>query len=118
MVVRFSTCCSLTLSGKNNNYDCPSVPSLCAIFGAFPLTAIAGPIGWVVWWYKLIYIAECVRKPPPPLMGSGFCSLVFLYCAQKPLPPEPSLGDLREGCVAFVLGYLDPLDICRLVKLN
>ncbi|KAL6967369.1 hypothetical protein U1Q18_033179 [Sarracenia purpurea var. burkii] len=51
-------------------------------------------------------------------MGSGFCSLVFLYCEQKPLPPEPSLGDLPEGCVASVLGYLDPLDICRLVILN
>ncbi|KAL6979634.1 hypothetical protein U1Q18_021289 [Sarracenia purpurea var. burkii] len=59
-----------------------------------------------------------VQKPPPPLMGSGFCSLVFLYSAQKPLPPEPSLGDLPECCVASVLGYLDPPEICRLAKLN
>ncbi|KAL6961110.1 hypothetical protein U1Q18_048307 [Sarracenia purpurea var. burkii] len=37
-------------------------------------------------------------------MGCGFCSLVFLCCEQKSLPPEPSLGDLPEGCVASVLG--------------
>ncbi|GFQ06825.1 F-box protein pp2-a12 [Phtheirospermum japonicum] len=32
--------------------------------------------------------------------------------------PEPGLGDLPESCVAPVLAYLDPPEICRLAMLN
>ncbi|KAG8484287.1 hypothetical protein CXB51_022695 [Gossypium anomalum] len=31
---------------------------------------------------------------------------------------SPSLGDLPESCVASIIGYLDPPDICKLGKLN
>ncbi|KAB1217180.1 F-box protein PP2-A12 [Morella rubra] len=34
------------------------------------------------------------------------------------LQSKPSLGDLPEGCVALVLGYLDPPEICKLARLN
>jgi hypothetical protein len=30
----------------------------------------------------------------------------------------PGLGDLPEGCIAEVLRWLDPPDICQLVRLN
>ncbi|KAL6550095.1 hypothetical protein OROMI_020583 [Orobanche minor] len=32
--------------------------------------------------------------------------------------PDPGLGDLPESCVASVLWYLDPLQICQLAMLN
>lgn len=32
--------------------------------------------------------------------------------------PEPGLGDLPESCVASVLVYLDPPQICRMAMLN
>ncbi|KAL1329608.1 hypothetical protein HN51_046729 [Arachis hypogaea] len=31
---------------------------------------------------------------------------------------KPRLGDIPESCVALVLMYLDPLDICKLARLN
>ncbi|XVF51551.1 hypothetical protein PTKIN_Ptkin04bG0193700 [Pterospermum kingtungense] len=31
---------------------------------------------------------------------------------------SPSLGDLPESCVASIIGYLDPPEICKLAKLN
>lgn len=31
---------------------------------------------------------------------------------------SPSFGDLPESCVASIIGYLDPLEICKLGKLN
>ncbi|KAK5804662.1 hypothetical protein PVK06_032313 [Gossypium arboreum] len=31
---------------------------------------------------------------------------------------SPSLGDLPESCVASIIGYLDPPEICKLGKLN
>ncbi|KAG2681275.1 hypothetical protein I3843_11G136900 [Carya illinoinensis] len=34
------------------------------------------------------------------------------------LQSRPSLGDLPESCVALVLGYLDPPEICKLARLN
>lgn len=34
------------------------------------------------------------------------------------LQSKPSLGDLPESCVALVLGYLDPPEICKLARLN
>ncbi|CAL5432982.1 unnamed protein product [Camellia sinensis] len=51
-------------------------------------------------------------------MGSGFSFLISLYNFQKPPLPEPSLGDLPEGCVASILVYLDPPEICTLSRLN
>lgn len=51
-------------------------------------------------------------------MGSGFSFLISLYNFQKPPSPEPSLGDLPEGCVASILVYLDPPEICTLSRLN
>ncbi|KAH7863519.1 hypothetical protein Vadar_018545 [Vaccinium darrowii] len=46
-------------------------------------------------------------------MGSGFS-----HNRPKTPSPEPSLGNLPEGCVASVLVYLDPPEICRLSVLN
>ncbi|KAJ4713007.1 F-box protein PP2-A13 [Melia azedarach] len=34
------------------------------------------------------------------------------------LATKPSLGDLPESCVALIVGYLDPPEICKLAKLN
>ncbi|XP_052211064.1 F-box protein PP2-A12-like [Diospyros lotus] len=48
-------------------------------------------------------------------MGSGLSSL---FTARNPPSPEPSLGDLPESCVASVVAYLDPPEICRLALLN
>ena len=31
---------------------------------------------------------------------------------------KPGLGDLPESCVASILGYLEPTEICKLAKLN
>lgn len=31
---------------------------------------------------------------------------------------RPRLGDIPENCVALVLMYLDPPDICKLARLN
>ncbi|XAR70339.1 hypothetical protein NMG60_11027163 [Bertholletia excelsa] len=47
-------------------------------------------------------------------MGSGFS---FLRTEKQPAA-EPGLGDLPESCVASVLMYLDPPEICKLAKLN
>jgi hypothetical protein len=33
-------------------------------------------------------------------------------------PWEPSLGDIPESCVALVLMYLEPPEICNLARLN
>ncbi|XAR55035.1 hypothetical protein NMG60_11030410 [Bertholletia excelsa] len=51
-------------------------------------------------------------------MGSGFSSFLTLGNTQKPASLEPSLGDLPESCLASVLIYLDPPEICRLAVLN
>ncbi|XP_024458302.2 F-box protein PP2-A12 isoform X2 [Populus trichocarpa] len=48
-------------------------------------------------------------------------SLVGSLCLQPSPPPpriKPGLGDLPESCVALVLEYLNPSEICRLAKLN
>lgn len=34
------------------------------------------------------------------------------------LQSRPGLGDLPESCVALVLSYLDPPEICKLARLN
>lgn len=33
-------------------------------------------------------------------------------------PMKPGLGDIPESCVALVLMYLDPPEICKLARLN
>ncbi|GMN32341.1 hypothetical protein TIFTF001_003618 [Ficus carica] len=33
-------------------------------------------------------------------------------------PSKPGLGDLPESCVASILGYLEPTEICTLARLN
>lgn len=51
-------------------------------------------------------------------MGS---SLSFLFSRGNSVvdpSPEPGLGDLPESCVASIIGYLDPPEICRLAMLN
>lgn len=48
-------------------------------------------------------------------MGSGFSSIFNRRVSPS---PEPSLGDLPEGCVAAVMVHLDPPEICRLAILN
>ncbi|KAL7167432.1 hypothetical protein ACSBR2_037983 [Camellia fascicularis] len=47
-------------------------------------------------------------------MGSGFS----VYNMKQPQLPELSLGDLPEACVASVMEYLDPPEICKLAMLN
>uniref|UniRef100_A0A5B6ZTL2 Putative F-box protein PP2-A12 n=1 Tax=Davidia involucrata TaxID=16924 RepID=A0A5B6ZTL2_DAVIN len=51
-------------------------------------------------------------------MGSGFSRLLTHSNSCTSPSPEPSLGDLPEGCVASVLVHLDPPEICRLALLN
>ncbi|XP_071723543.1 F-box protein PP2-A12-like [Rutidosis leptorrhynchoides] len=46
--------------------------------------------------------------------GSSLCLPFPSPVAQS----KPSLGDLPEDCVALVLQYLDPSEICKLAKLN
>lgn len=53
-------------------------------------------------------------------MGAGLSAL-FTGEGDSSLsqsPVRPSLGDLPESCVALVIGYLDPLEICKLARLN
>ncbi|XP_022143533.1 F-box protein PP2-A12-like [Momordica charantia] len=46
-------------------------------------------------------------------------SVLFRLHNGSPAPlPEPGLGDLPENCVAAVLGYLGPPEICKLARLN
>ncbi|KAL3647206.1 hypothetical protein CASFOL_008174 [Castilleja foliolosa] len=52
-------------------------------------------------------------------MGLSFSLLVPRRSPAASIPsPEPGLGDLPESCVALVLAYLDPPQICRLAMLN
>ncbi|GLT90930.1 hypothetical protein SLE2022_088450 [Rubroshorea leprosula] len=53
-------------------------------------------------------------------MGAGFSAL-FTGADESSLsqsPVRPSLGDLPESCVASVIRYLDPPEICKLARLN
>jgi hypothetical protein len=57
-------------------------------------------------------------------MGASF-SVLFLgpigslgSNGSSALQPKPSLGDLPESCVALLLVNLDPLEICKLARLN
>ncbi|CAI9093944.1 OLC1v1029560C1 [Oldenlandia corymbosa var. corymbosa] len=51
-------------------------------------------------------------------MGSAFSLMISSGNASKDPPAKPGLGDLPESCVASVLLYLDPPEICRLAMLN
>ncbi|KAI3453658.1 hypothetical protein Pfo_010321 [Paulownia fortunei] len=51
-------------------------------------------------------------------MGSSFSFLASSGSSDGGPSPEPGLGDLPESCVASVLVYLDPPQICRLAMLN
>ena len=48
-------------------------------------------------------------------MGANFSSCV---CDGDGASLRPRLGDIPESCVALVLMYLDPPDICKLARLN
>ncbi|KAK1304327.1 F-box protein PP2-A13 [Acorus calamus] len=47
-------------------------------------------------------------------MGAGFSS----FAAEVEAANFPGLGDIPEGCVAAVLVHLNPVEICRLARLN
>lgn len=51
-------------------------------------------------------------------MGSSFSLLAATEISASGPSPETGLGDLPESCVASVLVYLDPPQICRLAMLN
>ena len=64
------------------------------------------------------------REPHLPLLlGSEFCVVLmgirFSHSHAGTTPPStPTLGDLPESCVASILGYMDPPQICKLATLN
>jgi hypothetical protein len=49
-------------------------------------------------------------------MGANFSSCVYDDGDSGSM--RPRLGDIPESCVALVLMYLDPPDICKLAGLN
>ncbi|KAG8382293.1 hypothetical protein BUALT_Bualt05G0061700 [Buddleja alternifolia] len=49
-------------------------------------------------------------------MGSSFS--LSAYSGSSAAVPSPGLGDLPESCVASVLVYLDPPQICQMAMLN
>ncbi|OIW20443.1 hypothetical protein TanjilG_11142 [Lupinus angustifolius] len=51
-------------------------------------------------------------------MGANFSSCVCDGNDDGGSSMRPRLGDIPESCVAFVLMYLDPPDICKLARLN
>ncbi|KAI9082734.1 hypothetical protein K1719_035308 [Acacia pycnantha] len=51
-------------------------------------------------------------------MGIGFSSLFADRNGSQIVPSKPSLVDLPESCVAEILGYLNPTQICELARLN
>ena len=51
-------------------------------------------------------------------MGLGFSSLLAERNGSAIVPAKPTLGDLPESCVALILEYMDPPQICKLAKLN
>jgi len=50
-------------------------------------------------------------------MGAGFSGFPAESNGGSP-PTKRSLGDLTENCVSSILMHLDPLEICRLARLN
>lgn len=51
-------------------------------------------------------------------MGSSFSVLIPQFSSTVTQQTHPSLGDLPESCVASVLVYMDPPQICKLSMLN
>lgn len=51
-------------------------------------------------------------------MGIGLSSLHADRNGSPIVPSKPTLGDLPESCVALILGYMDPPQICKLATLN
>ncbi|XP_015896289.1 F-box protein PP2-A12 isoform X2 [Ziziphus jujuba] len=51
-------------------------------------------------------------------MGSSFSLLTSEPDGSLPSQSKPGLGDLPEGCVALILEYLEPQEICKLARLN
>ncbi|OMP09642.1 hypothetical protein COLO4_05266 [Corchorus olitorius] len=51
-------------------------------------------------------------------MGANFSALFNQDGLSSVSSSSPSLGDLPESCVASIIGYLDPPEICKLAKLN
>ena len=59
-------------------------------------------------------------------MGANFSALFFGQegsnaCSNGSnlaLQSKPNLGDLPEDCVALILGYFDPPEICKLASMN
>ncbi|KAJ4835662.1 hypothetical protein Tsubulata_021711 [Turnera subulata] len=46
------------------------------------------------------------------------CSFSYGYASAPSPPSRPSLGDLPESCVAPILAYLDPPEICKLAMMG
>ncbi|RYR10703.1 F-box protein PP2-A13 [Arachis hypogaea] len=78
-----------------------------------------------------LYIISFIPKSfPSPLSSSSFssseleCSLHSMGIlfsssyARKAPPSSPTLADLPESCVASIIGYMDPPQICKLAMLN
>ncbi|XP_031265587.1 F-box protein PP2-A12-like isoform X2 [Pistacia vera] len=52
-------------------------------------------------------------------MGASFSALFFdPNWSSVSVQAKPGLGDLPESCVASIIAYLDPPEICKLAKLN
>lgn len=51
-------------------------------------------------------------------MGAAFSLFTPDPDGSLPPPSKPGLGDLPESCVASILGYLEPVEICKLARLN
>ncbi|KAL8240858.1 hypothetical protein R6Q59_014213 [Mikania micrantha] len=51
-------------------------------------------------------------------MGSGFSTSNDVGSPRSSNQQPTGLGDLPENCVAIVLSYLDPPDICNLARIN
>lgn len=57
-------------------------------------------------------------SPILPLMGSSLSLYNSDLDGSTNSQSKTDLGDLPESCVASILGYLEPTDICRLARLN
>lgn len=51
-------------------------------------------------------------------MGSGFSTVTNDGSPARTCDVRTGLGDLPENCLAMVLAYLDPPDICNLARTN
>lgn len=51
-------------------------------------------------------------------MGASFSFFTSYPDGSLPSQSKPGLGDLPESCVASILGYLEPVEICKLARLN